>query len=344
MLIVNGRYRGQRLSGVQRVAHEIESRLSSRRMVLTPRRAGGPAGYAWEQAVLPLRTHGDLLWSPCNLGPIACRHQIVTIHDAAIFDHPEWFSRAFAGMNTAIWSVLARRVHRIVTVSHFSQGRLSEAFGIPPREIEVVWNGVDERFRPASEAQIAEACAAFGLTRDQPYFATLSTIEPRKNLGLVVRAFQSARGQLPRETALLVIGAKGSSAVFAEGGSVARLDGEGVVMSGYVPDELLAPLLAGSLGVLYPSLYEGFGLPVLEAMACGAPVVTTNLTSLPEVGGDAALYVDPYDPEDLAKVLIRLAESVALREDRGEMGLARARLFSWNGAARKMDEIFARHA
>lgn len=344
MLIVNGRYRGQRLSGVQRVARELESRLTSERTVLTPSVASGPAAYAWEQAILPFRARGELLWSPCNLGPVACRNQVVTIHDAAVFDHPEWFSRAFVRANTAIWSVLARRVRQIVTVSHFSQARLSDALGIPLKRIEVVWNGVNESFQPALAAECVEARAAVGLSPEQPYFATLSTIEPRKNLNLVVKAFRSAQARLPQGAILLVIGGQGSNAIFGASAPLAGLGGDGILMSGHVPDRWLAPLLSGSLGVLYPSLYEGFGLPVIEAMASGAPVVTTRLASLGEVGGDVALYVDPSDPDDMAKVLIRLAGSESLRQDLREMGLARAQQFSWPLAARKMDEIFARHA
>jgi glycosyltransferase involved in cell wall biosynthesis len=118
---------------------------------------------------------------------------------------------------------------------------------------------------------------------------------------------------------------------------------DGVVFSGYVAEEMLPSLISGAHGVLYPSVYEGFGLPVLEAMACGVPAVTTRLTSLPEVGGDVALYVDATDPQDLAKTLIDLATSEDLRRERSVMGLQRAKLFTWDLAAASMDEIFQRY-
>ena len=118
---------------------------------------------------------------------------------------------------------------------------------------------------------------------------------------------------------------------------------EGVVFSGYVAEKMLPPLLSGAQGVLYPSIYEGFGLPVLEAMACGVPAVTTQLTSLPEVGGDVALYVDAQDPQDLANTLLYLANSGDLRRERSAMGLQRAKLFTWDRAAASMDEIFTRY-
>jgi glycosyltransferase involved in cell wall biosynthesis len=135
---------------------------------------------------------------------------------------------------------------------------------------------------------------------------------------------------------------RGSKAVFGIPAVDEWVDTEGVFFSGYVTEEMLPPLLSGAHGVLYPSLYEGFGLPVLEAMACGVPAVTTRMTSLPEVGGEAALYVDAEDPRDLAKMLIDLASSEDLRSERSAMGLARAKLFTWDQAAAKMDAIFAR--
>lgn len=345
-IIVNGRYREQRLSGIQRVAHEIQTRLSLNHRVMAPvpARAHGAKGHAWEQTMLPLRAGGRLIWGPCNTGPLAYRNQVLTIHGAGVFDHPEWFSPTFVQVNTRLWPLLARRVRRLVTVSHFSQSRLSAVLGVPASKIDVVWNGVSPHFAPASPLQIAAARGAVGMEPDAPYFATLSTIEPRKNLKLVLDAFARARPRLPPASRLLVMGPKGSVAVFGERETVSVSEADGVLASGFVPDELLPPLLSGSMGVLYPSLYEGFGLPVLEAMACGAPAVTTRLTSLPEVGGDAAIYVDPVDADDLADILVRLAGSADMRRECSERGIARARAFTWEAAAARMDEILSRYA
>ena len=174
-------------------------------------------------------------------------------------------------------------------------------------QFRVIRNGVDEHFHPALPEEIQAATVKFGIA-DRPYFATLSTIEPRKNLSLVLRAWERVRTRLPQDTVLLVIGAKGKSKVFNHSDMDVE-NVEGVVLSGYVPEPMLPHLLSGAMAVMYPSIYEGFGLPVVEAMACGSPAVTTNRTSLPEVAGDAALYVDVDDADDLASTMERLAFS-----------------------------------
>jgi glycosyltransferase involved in cell wall biosynthesis len=342
-LVVNGRFRTQAMTGIQRVGKALTARLRTPHVVIQPDGHGcGMAGHAWEQLVLPIKAKGRLIWGPCNTGPIMAASQILTMHGAAVLDHPEWFSPSFARLNRRLWPVLAKRALRIVTVSHFSKGRISQALDVPPKKIDVIWNGVDENFKPAPRAAIDSATASVGIA-NRPYFATLSTIEPRKNLKLVLRAWTRAKPYLPTGMVLLVIGGQGSKAVFSKSEMDDRASDEGVVFSGYVAEEMLPPLLSGACGVLYPSVYEGFGLPVLEAMACGVAAITTRLTSLPEVGGDVALYVDPEDPEDLARTLINLANSEDLRRERSAMGLQRAGLFTWDQAAASMDAIFAKY-
>ena len=340
-IIVNGRFLGQRMTGVQRVADEISRRLSVPHRIVRPARgASGARGHGWEQFVLPARARGGLLWSPCNLGPLSVRRQVITVHDAAVFEHPEWFSPRFGRVYRGLLPLLAGRVAGLVTVSRFSRDRLAEALGIAPERIEVVHNGVGEQFRPTAEVHPAIAPIIGG----RPYFATLSTREPRKNLQLVMRAWARARPRLPGDMVLLVVGGQGASAVFgAQGGGETGHDTDGIVQTGYLPEEALPSLLSGAHGLLYPSLYEGFGLPALEAMACGTPAVTTRLTSLPEVCGEDALYVDPADPDDLADVLALLACDPVLRADLGRRGQTRAQQFSWAAAAKRMDEILTGH-
>lgn len=341
-LVVNARFSRVRQTGVQRVATELSQRLSTERLLLSPARlATGFGGYFWEQVLLPPQLDGRLLWSPCNVGPVTVRRQIVTIHDAAVIDHPEWFSPAFVLACRSIWRRLVHTVRQIVTVSAFSRSRLALAFDIPEHRIEVVPNGVSEAFRPRPEAEVAQALSELSLA-NAPYFATLSSLEPRKNLRLVLQAWERARGRLPAGAKLLVIGARGAQQVFAGDAGSPGL-AEGVVELGYVPDALLPPLLSGALGVLYPSFYEGFGLPLLEAMACGAPVATTCNSSLPEVAGRAAIYVDAHDCEDLARAMIQMAESRSLREEMSERSIERAAHFSWRKSAEQFDQILTRH-
>lgn len=340
-LAVNGRFQGVRQSGVQRVAAELVERLKTPHALLAPAgRAGGVGGYAWEQFSLPRGLGDRLLWSPCNVGPVSVRRQILTIHDAAVLDHPEWFSKAFVLAYRSIWRALTPRVCALVTVSDYSRRRLSETLGRPLSSIQVVPNGVAERFSPASPEAVAAERQRAGLG-EVPYFLALGTLEPRKNVALVLAAWARARAHLPRGAMLAVAGGRGESAIFADGQDA--LDAQGVIPLGHVPDSGLPALISGAWGLAYPSLYEGFGLPVLEAMACGAPVMTTRLTSLPDVAGDAALYVDPQDPAELANAFIRLAGSADLRHEMGQRGLERARRFSWTTSAALMDELISAH-
>ncbi len=342
-LVINGRFRSQKMTGIQRVGQAITARLCTPHVVIEPRsHGGGTPGHAWEQLILPLRARGRLIWSPCTSGPVMAESHVVTIHDMAAIDHPEWFSPKFVRLYGSMWPALAKRARQIVTVSYFSKGRISEVLDIPRSKIKVVWNGVGESFKPASRAAIESATASLGMS-NRPYFVSLSTIEPRKNLKLVLRAWAKAKPNLPRDMVLLVIGGKGSKAIFGSSCMDDCTASEGVIFSGYVAEEMLPPLLSGAQGVVYPSIYEGFGLPVLEAMACGVPAVTTRLTSLPEVGGDVALYVDAEDPQSLANTLVNLANSVDLCQESSVRGLERAKLFTWDRAAASMDAIFAKH-
>jgi glycosyltransferase involved in cell wall biosynthesis len=343
-LVVNGRFRSQKMTGAQRVAEAITSRLRVPHDVVQPaRKAEGMVGHAWEQFVLPVRAKGRLIWGPCSTGPCVSNHQLVTIHGAAVFDHPEWFSSSFARMSHTLWPILAKKAHKIITVSEYSKGRLIDVLGLPGASIEVIWNGVDEHFHPAKPEEIQAAKAQFGIA-DRPYFATLSTLEPRKNLGLVLKAWERVRAKLPKDTILLVIGGKGRSKVFNNNGIEMDIEKvEGVKLSGYVPETVLPHLLSGAMAVMYPSLYEGFGLPVVEAMACGSPAITSTSTCLPEIAGDAAFYVDVDDADGLANVVEKLAYDEDLRKEYRERGIARAKLFSWDTSAAKMDNLVSRY-
>jgi glycosyltransferase involved in cell wall biosynthesis len=330
-ILLNGRFHGHQPTGMQRYAIELAKRFGGRIDSAYPRRPlFGAVGHAWEQFYLPGAARGKLLWSPNNTGPVSVAAQVCTFHDLIPLDRPEWFNARFAAWYGWLLPRLARRVQHIIAVSHFTKTRIVDRFGLAPENVTVVENGVDERFAPRSSAEIAAVRKTLQI--DSPhYILCVGSVEPRKNTSRLVQAWAQIQHRLPREISLVIAGPKGKSLVFSDV-SFEQLPPR-VQLTGYVADEQLPALYSGALAMVYPSLYEGFGLPLIEAMACGTPVVTSNTTSLPEVAGDAALLVDPLDVQSIADGIERLVESSSLQERLRVEGQERAKHFTWERTA-----------
>jgi glycosyltransferase involved in cell wall biosynthesis len=319
------------LGGVERWARELAARLPALRpgayeVLRPPAALAHGAGHAWEQLVLPVRASRlgvRALLCPANLAPLAYRRSAVVIHDAAVLRHPGWYSRAYAAWQRLVLPAVARRAWRLFTVSEFARGELAELLGV---DAEVVPGGVDERFTPAADPEPARR--AHGLAR--PYVLCVASHTARKNLSALV----------PAARALAVDGVE----VVVAGGhrpQFAREQGlEALRLLGHVDDALLPGLYAGAEAFALPSRYEGFGLPVLEAMACGTPVVAAAAAALPETCGGAAVLAEP-DGEAFAAALTALLGDKALRRRLRATGLERAAGFSWDGTARAIDALLA---
>lgn len=353
-IVVNGRFATQRLTGVQRYAFEIIRRLSLSLCVISPQPIApeyeslanvtivdpigrfahkSGLGHLWEQLALP-RWMGkeDLLWSPCGAGPLAVENQVVTIHDIANLEHPEWFNLWFTQWYSFLIPRLVHKVKKVIVVSEYTKNRLTEMTGISPEKLEVIYNGIDDRFSPKSKEEISIAQKLLGLPSAK-YILSLSSLEPRKNLHRLLEAWNIICHKLPKDIWLVLAGGKGKSAVFKDI-SFDSLPPR-VYFTGYVPDEHLPALYSGAIAFTYVSLYEGFGLPPLEAMACGVPVITSNTTSIPEVVGDAAILVNPCDVEEIADSIYKLINDASLRERLRLLGLNRAKQFSWDKTAKQ---------
>jgi glycosyltransferase involved in cell wall biosynthesis len=285
---------------------------------------------------LPSAVGKRLLWSPNNTGPLAVTRQVCTIHDLIPLDRPEWFSRRFASWYAWLLPRLAKRVQHIIAISEYTKERVIDLLGVPSSRITVIPNGVDDRFFPRSEAEIETMRQTLGIDRDR-YVLCVGSLEPRKNLARLLDAWRIAQNQVDEDIELVVAGARGNSRVF---GSVAIEPVPARVhFTGYVPNEYLPALYSGALAMAYPSLYEGFGLPPLEAMACGTPVITSKGSSLPEVVGDCAQLVDPSKTESIAESLVRVLSNGTLRESMSSAGLERAARFTWDSTAKQTLEV-----
>jgi glycosyltransferase involved in cell wall biosynthesis len=324
---VNGRFLFQKITGQQRYAHELVRRFGNRVTVVKPDKAGtGISGHLWEQAVLPFRTGGRLLWSPSATGPLTVERQVATIHDAISLDHPEWFDWKFGAWYRAVLPRLMQRVRRIITVSNYSRDRLLQHTRTPADKFVVTPLGVDPKFHPAGPDVIAAVRRKLGLP--EVYLLAVASLEPRKNTARLFKAWELHRTTF-KDVGLVVAG--GAGKVFRGTGIESVPDG--VKLTGYVDDADLPALYSGALAFVFPSLCEGFGLPPLEAMACGTPVVTSDTSSMPEVCGDAAVLVEPQDPDSIADGIRRVVENAALRDDLRRRGLERARQFTWERTA-----------
>jgi len=328
-VVLNARVLGGPLTGVQRYVMEVSKRLSCVVLLQPSKPIDGVKGHLWEQLILPSLIKGRLLFSPSNTGPLLVRQQVVTVHDAVPYDHPEWLNPRFAAWYRAIIPRLVRRVVRVIAVSEWTRLRVLEWTGVQPERVVTIRNGVDPRFsRPPTES-IRRVCIRLGL-RPGRYVLTVGTLEPRKNLPRVLQAWERLPEQLRRDLTLVVVGAEGKRSVFRQ---IRLPQPPNVLFAGHIEDESLPALYAGARAFVYVSLYEGFGLPALEAMAAGVPVLTSNSSALPEIVGEAALKVDPKDVEQIAWGLRRVLEDEQLRGQLQELGPERAREFTWDRTA-----------
>ena len=291
--------------------HRYALRGSSR--LLVPARDLG-----WYLAALPWRARRDrmdVLHCPTQRAPTRSRVPlVVTFHDLAVLRHPETFNRWTRSYSRRVLPRVARAATRLIAVSKFTKRELGELLDVPPEKVDVIPNAVGEPFTAHGESAAGD------------YVLAVSTLEPRKNLPRLVEGYKRAGlNGLP----LLVAGQAGWGDV--------RVGGDGVRLLGEVDDEELARLYRGARAVAYVSLYEGFGLPVLEAMACGAPVVAGRNGALAEVSGGAAVLVDPLDPDSIASGLL---EAIDRREELRPLGLARARVFDWREVARDTVAVY----
>lgn len=277
----------------------------------------------------------DILHDPCGIAPFLMPfpgyRRVTTIHDAVPLATPDLQPLATRLIFRTLVPWTRFSADAVLTVSRHAAGDLERLAGIPTAKLHVTYNGVNPP-PPMGEAEVREVLERLGI--EPPYFLYVGNLVARKNLPRLVQAFRMLRQDIPEAT-LVIVGAKQwkSHEVFQQ-------DLTHVLVPGYVRDDDLHALYYGARALAFPSLYEGFGIPAVEAMAHGTPVLTSNASSLPEVVGDAALLVDPASVEAICEGLRRIWEDAELRERLRQKGLERARMFTWEKTARATLEVY----
>lgn len=294
--------------------------------------------YAWEQFLLPLQTrkhHLDLLHSLGYVQPLklSCK-SVVTIHDL------NFYNIKMSPLRKAVlqYFVLrsAKTADHIITISEFSKKQIVELLGVSPEKVTVTYNAPKER--TVRQIDFKELERRYNI--NQPYILALSSPSPHKNIGNLIRAFNLFKQHEGSGLKLVLAGHRPR-----DGGELARAVQESgfrddVVFTGYVPDEVIASFYENAEAFVFPSTYEGFGIPILEAFSYGTPVICSRAAAIPEVAGDAACYFDPLNPEDMADAIFSVLANEKLRKDLINKGKARVSMFTWEETAKRTLSVY----
>jgi glycosyltransferase involved in cell wall biosynthesis len=302
-----------------------------------------PLRLAWEQCVLPMmvRQHKiDLLHSPHYTMPLLCPcRSVVTFCDMIFFLHPEVHSLSKRIFFRAMMSASSRRADAIIAISESTARDVRDLLRVAPDKVHAIPLAAGSNYRPIADRNaVNRVCRQYGLQAGE-YVLFIGVLEPRKNIPVLLHAYRELANRGIRQK-LAIVGKKGwmFDEIFS---TVQTLKIEDkVVFTGYVPEKDLPALYNGACLFVYPSLYEGFGLPVLEAMSCGTPVVTSNVSSMPEIVGDAGILVDPHDVHQLTEGLIKVISDDNLGRSLRQRGLERAAHFSWERTARETLQVY----
>jgi len=348
-IYINARFLTQSVTGVQRYAIELVKSIDClidrgefgngefTFILLSPpsrihqlslkhiqiRKVGFLEGHLWEQFELPFYARNGLLINLCNTAPIMKRNQIITIHDVSVYAVPRTYSLAFRTWYKLLFRIAGTTSQRIITDSHFSKREIVRYCKIKPSKIQAIYLGKEH-----IDGQNADLNYKATIKGEKSFILAVSSMSPNKNFRSIIRAIE-----MLGETDFDIVIAGGTNPkVF---GSSDPLDLSDYRYLGYVNDSELRALYESADCFIYPSFYEGFGLPPLEAMASGCPVIVSDAASLPEVCGDAALYCDPRSPKNIAEKIRQLMDDPDLRERLRAKGLKRAKQFTWEKCARE---------
>jgi glycosyltransferase involved in cell wall biosynthesis len=348
-ILINGRFLTQKVTGVQRTAYEILKQLDILLEkpenndvsfeILTPynfnekdiiinlknikiKKLSRLNGHLWEQFVLPFYSFNHKLINFCNTAPLFKRKQIVYLYDAAVFSRPEGYSKSFVIWYRFLFRVLSLITKRIITVSHFSKLELIKYIPMIEKKIIVSYLGSDHIDPVKDDDSILEK---YKIKKNQ-YFFAVSSLNPNKNFKIILNALK----KIKMTNIQVVIAGGTNNKVFSSSG---RINDENIITTGYVSDNELKTLYKNARCFIFPSIYEGFGLPPLESMRLGTPVLASNAASIPEICGEAAIYFNPQHADDLIDAINKVEFRRINIEDLIIKGKERSEIFNWSKTA-----------
>lgn len=348
-IYINGRFLSQQITGVQRYAEEIikaiDAQINNEQnykwILLTPKntirniklenielkKIGYLKSHLWEQIELPFYCKDGVLLNFTGCAPIIKKNQIITIHDAAVCVMPKSFSFAFRSWYKIMFNIVGRRAKRILTVSEFSKKEISKYFNIPFDKIDVTYNGIDHILRINPDETVF---CKFGIERNN-YVLAVSSLNPSKNFKLILEAAKQLKN------INFVIAGGSNVNVFKEQGFEITSN---VKFIGYIKDEELISLYKYATCFVYPSIYEGFGIPPIEAMYCRCPVIVSNIEVLSEVCGKGALYCDIKNADILTNKIQQIYNNIINIDKLIEEGKKNIKKYKWDNAAKKIINFF----
>lgn len=347
-IYINARFLTQNLTGVQRFATELSRQLvkmlGDRVKFVAPKNItqhelakefnveiiGTHTGYYWEQIELPRylnKVGSPKLISFCSVAPLFYTNNIVAVHDITWVRYPETFTKSFLAVYRFLTPRLCKKAIKVLTVSKFSLDEISGYYGIDKSKFEIVYNAVDKVFQPVIDENL----------RKENYFVAVSSVKVNKNFPTVLKSFKLLSEKLENAKLYIIGDLKAKS--FNDMDFSEYENNPNIKFLGRVSDDELIRYYSNATGFIFPSYYEGFGIPVLEAQACGCPVVSTNSSSLPEVLLDSALLCDPTDAQGFADKMYDIATDETLRQKLIRKGYENVKRFSWEDSAKKIAEL-----
>ncbi|MBD8348305.1 glycosyltransferase family 4 protein [Dysgonomonas sp. HGC4] len=350
MFVVNGRFLTQKPTGVHRFAFEMCNKLHELEVdfyVAVPKEinsdykfnfktvaCGSMGSHLWEQISLPryLKQQGNpLLVSFSGCGPLNYSNQIITIHDVSHERHPEWFSKNYCRFYGYMMPRIGKKAHAVITVSEFSKKEIEETLQIAAEKIYII-NCSIPSYHKVDNISIEHSGEA------ESYIVSVSSMDPRKNFIRLVEAFNNIED---KSIKLYIVGMQFKAFNTPD---MQKLISENVILTGYLDDESLQKMYKNALFSVYPSLYEGFGIPPLESMSYGCPVIVSDIPALREINEDAALYTDPLNVADMSSKMDLLIRDTQLRKELSQKGRLQVQKYSWDKSAQQVLELVKRYS